>query len=99
MNNVTSTALHIPAPSLTRAESAVMDSWHTSVMRPMDAYLLLDELKQRLLGEVLEVAAEPRSTRRLRLAAERAAAVAAETPFPLLVFPCLFEELCRTATA
>lgn len=65
----------------------------------MDAYLLLDELKQRLLGEVSEVAAEPRSTRRLRLAAERGAAVAAETPFPLLVLPCLFGEMCQTVSA
>jgi len=64
-----------------------MNSWHSSCVRW--TYLLC-ELKQWLLGEVLEVAAEPRSTRRPRLAAS------ARRPFALLVSPCLFEEMARS---
>jgi len=44
---------------------------------------------------MFEVGATPDSARSLRQAANNAEAVAWETPYPLLVFPCLFDEEVR----
>ena len=52
----------------------------------------LEELKARLLRERLQDIWETRRTFQLRRAADEAAALAWVTPFPLLVFPSLFEE-------
>jgi hypothetical protein len=52
----------------------------------------LPQLKLRLLREMLEAAATPGSARSLRQAGNHAEAIAWETPYPLLVFPCLFDE-------
>jgi len=55
----------------------------------------LPQLKLRLLRELLEAGATPDSARSLRQAANHAEALAWETPYPLLVFPCLFDEKVR----
>src|ERR1051325_2570849 len=54
-------------------------------------------LKNRLLSERLEAAWEPRSNRGVSVAANEAAALAWVTPYPLLVFPVLFEEKAGAA--
>ena len=51
-----------------------------------------ERLKTKLLIERLEQAWEPDLTSRLRRAANDAAALAWVTPYPLLVFPVLFDE-------
>lgn len=56
-----------------------------------------ERLKARLLTEQLEQAWEPASNSALRRAANEAAALAWLTPYPLLVFPVLFEEKAETA--
>ena len=58
----------------------------------------LERLKDRLLREQLDDAAEPELNARLRRAANEAAALAWVTAVPLLVFPTLFAEKARTAT-
>lgn len=57
----------------------------------------LELLKMRLLREALNENEEPRLNPHLRRAANEAVALAWATPFPLLVFPALFEEKVRTA--
>ncbi len=57
-----------------------------------DGQAHLPRLKLRLLGERLDANSTPDSARPLRQAANVAEALAWETPYPLLVFPCLFEE-------
>ena len=57
----------------------------------------LEKLKQRLLAERLEKSWEPSLNSNLRRAANEAAAVAALTQYPSLVFPVLFEEKIDTA--
>jgi hypothetical protein len=59
----------------------------------------LEQLKARLLGQLLEKAAEaePGLHAALRRAANEAAGVAWFTPFPLLVFPTLLEEKAAKA--
>jgi len=52
----------------------------------------LERLKGRLLAERLETVWEPEANSQVRRAANEAAALAWTTPFPLLVFPVLFEE-------
>jgi len=52
----------------------------------------LERLKERLLGEYLHALTEPRFNAYVRRAANEAAALAWVTPYPLLVFPGLFEE-------
>ncbi|HWF18945.1 MAG TPA: hypothetical protein VG754_06730 [Verrucomicrobiae bacterium] len=59
----------------------------------------LDELKTRLLKQLLEQAAEPGQNVLLRRAANDAAAIAWLTQFPLLLFPTLLEEKARAAFA
>jgi hypothetical protein len=59
----------------------------------------LERLKKELLGERLEEATEPRFNSYLRRAANEAAALAWVTPYPLLVFPALFEEKAEFALA
>lgn len=54
-------------------------------------------LKLNLLNHALRTYCEPHFKRPLRIAAERAARLAAETGFPLLVFPELFLELAIPA--
>jgi hypothetical protein len=56
-----------------------------------------EELKNRLLTEQLVQAWEPGLSSQLRRAAQEAAALACVTPFPLLVFPVLFEEKVANA--
>jgi hypothetical protein len=57
----------------------------------------LERLKNRLLQERLEGILAPRLRRSLLSAANDAAALAWVTPYPLLVFPALFEEKARRA--
>ncbi|HEY3860844.1 MAG TPA: hypothetical protein VGO59_03065 [Verrucomicrobiae bacterium] len=52
----------------------------------------LEQLKKRLLRELLAAAREPGMNVALRRAANDAASAAWFTPFPLLVFPALLEE-------
>jgi hypothetical protein len=52
----------------------------------------LERLKGRLVSERLETIWEPESNSQVRRAANEAAALAWATPFPLLVFPVLFDE-------
>jgi hypothetical protein len=52
----------------------------------------LERLKNRLLAEYIEELTEPRHNVYVRRAANEAAALAWVTPYPLLVFPGLFEE-------
>jgi hypothetical protein len=54
-------------------------------------------LKMNLLNHALRTYCEPHFKRPLRIAAERAARLAAETGFPLLMFPNLFMELAIPA--
>lgn len=53
---------------------------------------LFERLKSRLLSERLESAWVPELSSQVRRAANEAAALAWVTPYPLLVFPALFEE-------
>ena len=56
-----------------------------------------ERLKSRLLAERLEQTWEPEVNSQLRRAANEAAALAWVTPYPLLVFPTLFEEKAEAA--
>ncbi len=56
-----------------------------------------ERLKSRLLAERLEQNWEPELNSQLRRAANEAAALAWVTPYPLLVFPTLFEEKAEVA--
>jgi hypothetical protein len=56
-----------------------------------------EALKNGLLRESLEEALDPKLTSWLRRAANDAAALAWVTPYPLLVFPVLFEEKAQAA--
>lgn len=57
----------------------------------------LDHLKNRLLRDLLFEENNPRFNVHLRRAANEAAALAWVTPYPLLVFPALFEEKAEAA--
>jgi hypothetical protein len=57
----------------------------------------LEQLKNRLLSRWLNDLAEPELNAYVRRAANEAAALAWVTPYPLLMFPALFEEKARTA--
>src|SRR6266498_3573949 len=57
----------------------------------------LERLKNQLLRERLSESPQPRFNSQLRQAATEAAALAWVTPFPLLVFPALFEEKAEAA--
>jgi len=57
----------------------------------------LDKLRNRLLLERLDELLGPHLNSQLRLAANEAAALACLTPYPLLVFPTLFEEKAKAA--
>jgi hypothetical protein len=56
----------------------------------------LYELKQKLLQAALERTALPQAQRQLCGAANTAAEMAWETACPLLVYPCLFDEMAAT---
>ncbi len=58
-----------------------------------------ERLKNLLLAERLEAALDPECNSPLRGAANEAAALAWVTPYPLLVFPALFEEKAADALA
>lgn len=58
----------------------------------------LERLKNRLLRERLDEAWEPERIRLLRRAANEAASLAWVSPYPLLVFPTLFEEKITAET-
>jgi hypothetical protein len=55
----------------------------------------LHQLKQKLLHSALEETSEPGLFKRICGAANQAAEQAWNTSCPLLVFPCLFEDLVR----
>jgi hypothetical protein len=57
----------------------------------------LEELKARLLRQLVAPVEEPDLNRALRRAANEAASLAWFTPFPLLFFPTLLEEKALTA--
>jgi hypothetical protein len=57
----------------------------------------LDKLKARLLSEYLRKVWEPDLNSNLRRAANEAVALAWASPYPLLVFPVLFEEKAEEA--
>src|SRR3954470_15250581 len=57
----------------------------------------LEQLKNELLGVRLDEAFNPQLNSYLRRAANEAAARAWVTPYPLLVFPALFDEKAETA--
>jgi hypothetical protein len=61
------------------------------------AEIELEQLKERLLGQMLASAADPGLTTVLRRAANEAASVAWFTPYPLLAFPTLLEEKAANA--
>lgn len=56
-----------------------------------------ERLKKRLLSERLDELVQPAFNRYVRRAANEAAALAWLTPYPLLVFPALFEEKAQVA--
>jgi len=56
-----------------------------------------EKLRDQLLSERLTQAGEGEFNTHLRRAANEAAALAWVTPYPLLVFPALFEEKAQTA--
>ena len=56
-----------------------------------------ERLKNRLLAARLQTVSEPDLGSRVRRAANEAAALAWVTPYPLLVFPVLFEEKTEAA--
>ena len=56
-----------------------------------------ERLKNVLLDERLEALTDPTFNSYVRTAANEAAALAWVTPFPLLVFPALFEEKAESA--
>ncbi len=56
-----------------------------------------EQLKITLVEERLEQTLEPHLNSEIRRAANEAAALAWITPYPLLVFPMLFEEKAETA--
>jgi hypothetical protein len=58
-----------------------------------------ERLKHRLLLNRLNELSQGRDNARLRRAANEAAALAWVTPYPLLVYPVLFEEKARSAIA
>lgn len=93
MNDLTPILFYDQEPCSNASESATLGSFDAAAERAVVARPLLDELKVRMLCEALDAIAETHSPRQLRLAAERAAAMSAETPFPVLMFPCLFEEM------
>jgi hypothetical protein len=57
----------------------------------------LHQLKQKLLHAALEEAGETGLFKRICGAANQAAELAWDTSCPLLVFPCLFEDLVQSA--
>jgi hypothetical protein len=59
----------------------------------------LELLKDELLRQTLQQAVDAELNSQLRRAANEAAALAWVTPFPLLVFPALFDEKVATALA
>jgi len=59
----------------------------------------LEAMKRRLLGDHLDEVWDPEFNSLVRRAANEAAAVAWATPFPLLVFPVLFDEKISDAAA
>jgi hypothetical protein len=59
----------------------------------------LERLKSRLLREFLDELTRPEANGYVRRAANEAAALAWVTPFPLLVFPGLFNEKANAALA
>ena len=63
------------------------------------AHTDLPQLKLKLLQSALETTTNARLFKRLCGAAQRAADLAWATPYPLLVFPCLFEEMVEEIRA
>ncbi len=58
----------------------------------------LERLKARLLSERLAARSDPQFEPQLRRAANEAAALAWITPYPLLLFPVLFDEATAAAS-
>jgi len=63
------------------------------------AHTDLHQLKRKLLESALERTSNARLFKRLCGAANQAADLAWATPYPLLVFPCLFEEMAEELRA
>jgi hypothetical protein len=59
--------------------------------------LRFEALERRLVAECLQEAWEPEGSLQVARAANEAAALAWVTPYPLLVFPVLFEEKAQAA--
>ena len=59
----------------------------------------LHQLKLKLLQSALETTSNARLFKRLCGASNQAADLAWATPYPLLVFPCLFEEMAEELRA
>ncbi|MFN7141174.1 MAG: hypothetical protein ACK4UN_17735 [Limisphaerales bacterium] len=59
------------------------------------AHIELQNLKARMLSALLATTEEPELCRQFTLAANEAAAIAWNKPYPVLMFPCLFEEKVR----
>jgi len=69
------------------------------VRRPRDrTHSQLHQLKRKLLRATLEETPETESFKRLCGAANQAAELAWATHYPLLVFPCLFEEMANAGS-
>jgi hypothetical protein len=58
-----------------------------------------DFLKERLLSERLEELEDSESNSRIRQAANEAATLVLGTPYPLLLFPAVFEEKVQAVEA
>jgi hypothetical protein len=73
------------------SRSALPPRWAQSRAKPME----LHQLKRRLLRAALQETSNAILSKRLCGAANQAADLAWSTAHPLLVFPCLFEELAN----
>jgi hypothetical protein len=78
----------------TEFEPAVHFELETAPFRGVET-TELERLKSRLLRQLLLENGDPEQNPVLRRAANRAAALASLTPYPLLVFPTLLEEKAR----
>ena len=78
----------VAIPALPRQSSTAAATWSPK-------HTALHQLKRRLLHAALESTADEHLFKRLSGAANEAADVAWGTDFPLLVLPCLFEEMVQ----
>ena len=81
----------LEAPLAARAIGLWSPSAWSKTVSPTESRL--QRLKREMLGAALEETADPGLIKSLCGGANQALAMAWETPQPLLVFPCLFEEM------